>query len=279
MKQSEPTNPRSLSVERNALSFYGSSIAAEMSGCCDLGMKREALQFVRRILAQERILPEEFREAVRTIGVHADKLKKWKPKLEAAYNRQSRAFKSKVRSDVLSMYASMNDWDNARRFVSVREAWSADEIMFSMDALLALDLLDDAKRLSRRCMKVLPFARTRFEQSLLIEALASFFARTHDWDKAIALWENAPVEEPFCTNALEGIIQIYLARAFEAVERGLRIIAELKQHPDDKLELCLPGNEFGMLRDDKKTLLKFKRGIEKLLPHEVRKELGVEPKK
>jgi hypothetical protein len=275
MEQSEPASPRSLSAERNALSFYGSAIAAEMSGCCDLGMKCEALQLVRKILTQERILPEEFREAVRTIGVHADKLKTWKPKLEAAYNRQSRAFKSKVRSDVLSIYASMNDWDNARRFVSVREAWSADEIMFSMDALLALDLLDDAKRLSRRCMKVLPFARTRFEQSLLIEALASFFARTRDWDKAIALWENTPMEEPFRRNALEGIIRIHLARAFEAAERGLQIIRELKQHPHDKLELSLPGNELGMFRDDEKALLKFKQGIEKLLPGKARKNLGI----
>src|SRR5438094_7119039 len=158
LEQSEPANPRSLSAERNALSFYGSAIAAEMSGCCDLGMKREALKLVRRILAQERILPEEFSEAVRTIGVHADKLKDWKSKLELAYNRQSGAFKRKVRSDMLSMYASMKDWDNARRFISMRNAWSADEIMFSMDVLLALDMLDDAKRLSRRCIRCLPLA-------------------------------------------------------------------------------------------------------------------------
>src|SRR6266404_7456090 len=101
MKQSEPVNPRNLHTERSTMRIYGSPIAAEMAGCCDLGMKREALQLVRRILAQECILPEEFKEAVRTIGVHADKLKKWKPKLEAAYNRQPRAFKRKARRDML----------------------------------------------------------------------------------------------------------------------------------------------------------------------------------
>jgi hypothetical protein len=275
MKQSEPANPRSLTAERKLITFHSSAIAAEMSGCCDLGMKREALHFVRRILAQERILPEEFSEAVRAIGVHADKLKHWKSKLELAYNRQSGAFKRKVRSDMLSMYASMKDWDNARQFISMHNAWSADEIMFSMDVLLALDMLEDAKRLSRRCMKVLPLAMTRFEHSLLIETLASFFARTHDWDKAIALWENAPTEEPFRRNALEGIIQIYLARAFEAVERGLEILVELKRKPNCENELCLPGNELGMLRDDEKVLLKFKRGIEKLLPEKALKHLGM----
>ena len=49
----------------------------------------------------------------------------------------------------------------------------------------------------------------------------------------------------------------------------------LKQHPDDKLELCLPSNELGMLRDDKKTLLKFKRAIEKVLPEKALKHLGM----
>jgi len=64
--------------------------------------------------------------------------------------------------------------------------------------------------------------KIRFEQSLLIEALASFFARTHEWDKAIAMWQDAPMDEPLRRNALEGIVQIHLVRAFEAVERGLR---------------------------------------------------------
>lgn len=108
-----------------------------------------------------------------------------------------------------SMYAWTKDWNNAWRFVSIRNAWSADEIMFSMDTILALDMLDDAKRLSRRCMKVLPVASTRFEQSLLIEALASFFARTHAWDKANTLWQQAPLDQPFRRNALSGVAELH----------------------------------------------------------------------
>jgi hypothetical protein len=275
MKQSEPANPRNLTTERELIDSHGSTMAAEMSGCSDLGMKREALQFVRRILAQKHILPEEFREAVRTIGVHADKLEDWKSKLEAAYNRQSRTFKRRVRSDMLSMYASMDDWDNARRFISIRNAWSADEIMFTMGVLLALDMLEDARVLAGRCKRALCSATDRFEQSLLIEALASFFARTHHWGAAIELWQQAPLDQPFRRDALTGIVQLHLACAYESIEIGLQKLSELKESPDTATALCLPGNDSGLTKHAEKALLKFKRGIEKLLPPKARKQLGI----
>jgi hypothetical protein len=157
MKQIEPANPSEPRTNRNVLPVHGSAIATEMAGRCDLGMKRQALQLASKLLARNRILPEEFSEAVRTIGVHADKLKQWAPKLQAAYDRQSRAFKRAARFDMLSVYAPMGDWENARRFLSLRNAWSAAEMAFSMDVLLALDMLDHAERLSRRCMKMFAF--------------------------------------------------------------------------------------------------------------------------
>jgi hypothetical protein len=76
-------------------------------------------------------------ETVRTIGVHGDKLKQWAPKLQASYDRQSRAFKRAARFNMLSVYVPMGDWENARRFLSIRNAWSAAEMAFTMDVLLA----------------------------------------------------------------------------------------------------------------------------------------------
>jgi hypothetical protein len=238
-------------------------------------MKREALQLARKILAQDRIFPEEFSEAVRTIGVHADKLKQWAPKLQAAYDRQSRAFKRAARFDMLSVYTPMGDWENARRFLSIRNARSAAEMSFSMDVLLGLDMFDQAKRLSRRCIKYLPSATTGFEQSLLIETLASFFARTHEWDKANTLWQQAPLDQPFRRNALSGIVELHLACAYESIEIGFRRLAELKKNPDVETELCVPGNDLGLTTQAEKELLRFQRGIEKLLPDETRKYLGI----
>jgi hypothetical protein len=89
------------------------ALAAEISGYADLGMKREAMRLTDRVLEKRRILPEEFGEALRTIGVYSSfsDFKKWKSKLEAAYNRQSRRFKRKARSDMLGMYASLREWE------------------------------------------------------------------------------------------------------------------------------------------------------------------------
>ncbi len=39
--------------------------------------------------------------------------------------------------------------------------------------------------------------------------------------------------------------------------------------------LCLPGNDSGLTKHAEKELLKYKRGIEKLLPEKARKELGI----
>ena len=277
MQQSEPANPRSLRAERNTIRIHGSAIAAEISGYADIGMKREALRLIRRILAKRRILPEEFGEAVRTIGMYLSS-KNWKAckaKLEAAYNRQSKRFKRKVRSDMLAMYVCLNEWQTALQFVSVREASSAPEIFFGMSVLLQLDKLEDAKLLAARCTRAMSSAKSRFEQSLLLDTLGSFFARTHSWDHAIAAWQLAPIEAAFRRDALSGIVKIHLARALESIEIGLRKLAELKENPNVETELCVPGNDLGLTTQAEKELLKFRRGIEKLLPEKARKELGM----
>jgi hypothetical protein len=275
MEQSEPANPRNPGDDRNAALPQWSAIAAETSGCCDLGMKREALRLVSKILAKDRILPEEFSEAVRTIGIHGSSFKKWKPKLEAAYNRQPREFKREVRPYMVELYGSLREWETTVRFLSVRKPCCVSEIFFGMEALLALDRFEDAGVLAGRCKRALCSATDRFEQSLLIEALASFFARTHHWGAAIELWQQAPLYQPFRRDALAGIVQLHLAFAYESIEIGLRKLSELKESPDTASALCLPGNDSGLTKHAEKALLKLKRGIEKLLPEKARKQLGM----
>lgn len=270
----ERRQPLSLADLRNRTCIQGSAIAAEISGYVDLGMKRQALRVIRRVLAKPRILPDEFSEAVRTIGVFSD-FEKWKPELEAAYNRQSRKFKRKTRSLMVEMYGSMREWEKAVQFLSVRKPSSAGEIFFGMKALLELSKLEEAKTLATLCRRALSFVKDRFEQSLLLDTLGSFFARTHQWDHAIAAWQHAPLNEPFRRDALSGIVKIHLGRAFEAIETGLRLLAELKKQPNDELSLCLPENDLALMLQAEKELLKFKRGTDKLLPNKARKELGV----
>jgi hypothetical protein len=275
MKQNEPANPRDMRAEGNSIAYHGSAIAAEMCGYSAIGMKSEAMQIVRKVLSQRRILPEEFGQALCTIGMHADNLKKWKPIIEAAYNRQSRQFKGKVRAHMLMMYPCLEEWQKALQFVSVRKPSTAADIFHGMAVLLKLEKLEEAEALAARCKKALSKPIDRFDASLLIEARASFCARTHRWSEAIELWSQAPLEEPFRRNALSGIVELYLACAYESAEIGLSRLAELTQNPDQQSELSLPGNDLALTRDAEKELLKFKRGIEKLLPESARKKLGI----
>ena len=231
----------------------------------------------RKLLQKRRILPDEFSEALRTIGVYASfkSFKKWKPIVEAAYNRQSRRFKRKVRSDMLAMYASLKEWATALQFVSVRRPSNSSEMFFEMAVLLEFERLEEARLLAIRCANALSFANSRFENGLLLDALGSFFARTRRWDSAVKAWQLAPLDQPFRADALSGIAKIHLGRALESIEVGLCNLAELKENPDNENELCLPGNDLKLTLDAENELLKFKRGIEKLLPEDARKELGL----
>jgi hypothetical protein len=275
MNRSEPVNPRSLRTGWSAALFHGSTIAAEISGYVDLGMKKEALRLTRKLLEKRRILPDEFSEAVRTMGVYLSSKvwEQWKPKVEAAYERQSRKFKCKVRSDMLGMYVSLKQWETALRFLSVRRPAGASDMFFGVGVLLELDKLEEARVLAIRCAKALRRATSRFEQSLLLDALGSFFARTRSWDHAVTAWQDAPLDQPFRREALSGIVKIHLARALEAVESGLKALVELKRNPEPSL--CLPENDLRLTCDAESELLKFKRGINKLLPEETRKQLGI----
>jgi hypothetical protein len=277
MNQSEPANPRSLRTGRSAALFQGSAIAAEISGYVDIGMKKEALRLTRKLLQKRRILPDEFSEALRTIGVYASfkSFKKWKPKFEAAYERQSRRFKRKVRSDMLGMYVSLKEWETALQFVPIHRPSAASDFFFGMDVLLELGKVEEAQELSMHFGKALRFVGNEFEQSLLSCALGRFFAHTHQWEYALAVWQATPPDSSIARNVLNGIVEIHLARALEAVDTGIRLLTERKQQGNCDIDLSLPGLEFDLAVDAEKELLKFKRGIGKLLPEKTRKELGI----
>ena len=275
MTQSEPVNPGSLRNRRNATRVESSHVPTELAGYIEIGMKKEALRLARAILEKKRITPEEFFQVIRAIGVYSD-FNKWKADIRTAYDRQSERFKRQARSEMLDMYACLNEWEAAEQFVSIQRPSSVTDFVFGMDVLLELDRLEAAEALATRCKRTLSRTADPFQRSILLEALANFSARTHNWVNAIHFWRQVPLDQPLRQNALSGIVQLHLACAFECIELGLGKLAELKGHPDLETELCVPGNDLGLTLDAEKELLKFKRGIEKLLPGEARKELGIE---
>jgi hypothetical protein len=163
----------------------------------------------------------------------------------------------------------------ALQFVELRKLSTFADVLFGMEVLLRLDKLEDAEVLASRCWKALRRTSDRFQQAIILTALGAFFSRTGRWSSAIEAWEAMPLEQPFRRDALSGIVEIRLARAFETVERGLQWLAELKQNPNNDDELCLPGNDLKLTLDTERELLKLKRGIEKLLPEKAREQLGM----
>jgi len=254
-----------------------SGLIQELSGYIDLGMKGQAIKLTLKILKKERIYPEEFAEAMKAIGALGTlaELRKWREIVDAAYARQSKKSKQAMGGDMLRYYYTAKDWESALNFLSEGEMRDAVNAVFIMDLLLENDRMKEAGHLARRCERLLAQKQDRFTLSLLIEALGSYCARIGDWEKAIYLWQCAPLEQPFRQNALGGIVEIHLARAWEAVRHGLVALDHLKKHPDQETALTVPGNDEGMTLDAERNLMRFQRGIEKLLPEMKRRKLGI----
>ena len=250
------------------------ALAKELEGYCNAGMKEEALRIADAILKKKRITPEEFFQLIRTVGVHSN-FTKWETKIRAAYDRQSRRSKQKARSDMLLMYASNGEWQEASNFLSLRRPCTAAEILFSMDVLLALKRFDDARRLGMRCIKIVTRPIDAFNRSLLITAIGEYFSRMQMWEEAVDIWKYMPLDQPFRRDALTGIVRACLGRALESAERGLQSLSDLKRNPNYELHISLPYNDQKMSAEAERELLKLKRGIEKLLPEETRRDVGV----
>jgi hypothetical protein len=249
------------------------ALAKELEGLCDAGMKEEALRLAEAILQKKRLMPDELFQVVRTIGVHSN-FTKWKTKIRAAYGRQSRRFRRNMRPEMLAMYASNEQWQCAAEFLSLHGRSTAAEMLFSMDVLLALERFDDAARLGMRCIKTLCRPIDAFDQSLLVTAVGEYFCQMQMWDEALENWKYMPLGQPFRRDALSGIVKAHLALALESARRGLQLLSNLKQSPNYELHVALPYNDEEMTGEAERELLKFKRGIEKLLPTEKRKEFG-----
>ncbi len=91
------------------------------------------------------------------------------------------------------------------------------------------------------------------------------------------LWKHAPLEQPLRSNALGGIVRLYLAHALHAARIGLLALSEMeKEGPDKKMALMYPGLDEYLTVDAQTELSRLKRAIEKLMPPEVQSGFGMD---
>src|SRR5207245_1530136 len=100
-----------------------------------------------------------------------------------------------------------------------------------------------AKRLERKCFNATARIENAFDASCLAEALATFYARTRNWQRALEAWTIAPRDEPLSRNAAVGRAEVFIAGAIDALNEELNTAATLKKNPPSDLTLRLPGIE------------------------------------
>jgi hypothetical protein len=245
------------------------ALLQELNGLCEMGMQREVLQMVDRLLVQKSS-PMLFIEAVRALLIHADSLKdlkNWTGRLEKAYTAQSLRNSRTCRYAMLCFYHSVHDYQKALEFIPVRFSRFAAplELAFALDTFLALNRTKKADALVARCLRLFRQISPGEEFNVLLHSLADYFAFKRDWENAIMLWEHLISDDVLGPQAF---IEIAVARAMQArhaANDGLCHIKHLRKSRD-ALAISLPGNLKARLNEAEIELTLIKARLDQCLP-------------
>jgi hypothetical protein len=253
-------------------SNWADALAQELEGLIDLGATKEATKVLRQILRLRKPTALALWQVVRAAGM-MDRPRRWRRDIESAYARLSKAEQRRAHSAMFDYYYAIGESQSALAFCKAKDLRSPHALMFAMDLYLETDDLVQAKNLARKCRKMT--LDNPFDASAVAEALASYYARIRKWDQALRLWELAPRDQPVSRQAALGRVEVFLARAWAAVQEELDVANSLRKNVDPELALSLPGVEKDLLDQTKKDLSRFKRGLERLLPEQRRHALGL----
>jgi len=113
--------------------------------------------------------------------------------------------------------------------------------------------------------------------ALLMCCLAEYLARKGDWNEALRLWEIAQSHSTLSRNAVMSIVEIHVACALRAIQRGFQLIEEFDKRSDpEETELTLPGNDKAIQRDAAKMFRKTQKFLERVVSKKRQKELGID---
>ena len=160
---------------------------AELEGYVDLGMKRDALRVPRQFLKSNRIRASSFNSALNAILIQADRLKNWRALIERAYARLAKKSRHAARPQMLALYRSVGDWKSADDMLPARPR-NAMELLFSMETLLNLCTVSDAKRIQRKCRRMLNSRIDAISAAALLHTLASYYAQIGELGAAEEYW-------------------------------------------------------------------------------------------
>ena len=250
---------------------------SELDGLIQSGMKAEALQLARRFLKGRAIAPSDFCDALNAVLTLADHVRKWRLLVESAYSRLPKGGRAAVRFWMMAIRNACGDHEAVlqlmpRRFIGEHALL---EVIYCMDAVYDSGDRELMKRLAPRLRRFAWQAEHPMTQGQLLLCLAEFLARLPQWKGALQAAEAAQQIETFHQNAIFAIVEIYVARAIMALRRGFHQIDQFNKNLDPETELILPGNDRRIQEQAAKELRRLERILERIVPKERQKELGM----
>jgi tetratricopeptide (TPR) repeat protein len=245
----------------------------ELNGFSEMGMQEDVLKSARALFKLRPMHPAVLSEALSAILIHADQLPRWRAAVEKAYAGMSARLRKFVRSEMLGFYVSVRDWNKASQFIPARPR-AAQDLLFTMWTLLNLRRMDEARAIERKSIKLLLKSEDRFETSMLLDALADYYAQTGHWAEAEVCWQLSPPEEPFFDTAACRLVQLQAMQGMRNANLGLSTLAGLEALPDEHA-LMLPGNQRERFEEIHKELTRYEKALKRVVPEKEFWEFGV----
>jgi hypothetical protein len=267
-------------MKRNDNTSAG-SIIDQIQGHMDLGMDKEAMRTVRKVLKSNPLDARVFQESLLAILAGCDKPKKFKARVYAAYERLDRVGRKLVQAEMLYFSYMVADYARAQKFIPARLN-NARSLYIALNTFLKNGELEKAKKLTLNCERLLKRKNLNlddFSRSIMLTALARGAERFCDLDLAEKSWlESLRLDQFLFRYAAEGLIKNHVARAWIYLWCALAKIEEFKGNVDSKMELQLPGNHDLLLKQAKKQLEAYRKILKKILPEKDLPQYGIERK-
>jgi hypothetical protein len=246
--------------------------AEELEAYVDLGIASEAIPLARKALKRRPVNPHELSLAVQVASQLWPRVKPWVPLIEAAYNVLNKRGRESVRFAMLAFYVNLDDWSKASLHVIPRPT-SPRDLTLTMYTLLNLRKMVEAECICRRCLRALKRVTDPESRSMLLDALADYYAQTGDLERAETCWHSSPPGEAFASQAAIGLIKIQAARGLRYVATALASERRAKQL--GRFDAHAPKRS--RLSYTERQLLRFQDAFQRVLPEKNQHEFGIPP--
>ena len=175
---------------------------------------------------------------------------------------------------MLNFYSDTDQHEQVIQFIPRRIDNSID-LLCAMDAFLALDLLQEAKSIAKKCANWLKTGDDTFSTGLVIRALADYQARVGNWESAGTLFSRLHRYPLMPEHSILGLVRLRLAMTLAAVNTGKNTLNRLKKAYDPEAELSVPDNDAARWKEIEVELARYQKEIEKIFPKEDQKDFGL----